>query len=252
MEGPSLRILVRELKPLIGQRVLGAEGNTRQLDPASLAGQPLSEAKAWGKQLLLRFGRSLWIRVHFLMFGSYRIDERREGRAPRLSLRFRGHELNFYSCSIRPLDPRQARAFDWSVDPMSPAWDEEKALRSLGERADQPVCDVLLDQGVFSGVGNIIKNEVLFRRGLHPLTPVGALSARERRALVREARRYCFDFRRWKRKYELRKHWRIYRQRACPSCGMKAVLARTGRFERMSFFCPRCQAAGEQAPPRAA
>ena len=30
------------------------------------------------------------------------------------------------------------------------------------------VCDALLDQTVFAGVGNIIKNEVLFRTGVHP------------------------------------------------------------------------------------
>ena len=39
------------------------------------------------------------------------------------------------------------------------------------------VCDALLDQNVFAGVGNIIKNEVLFRIRVHPLSTVGALPA---------------------------------------------------------------------------
>ena len=57
MEGPSLRILVRELRPFLGSTVLEASGNARQVKAITLAGRPLSEAKAWGKQLLLRFGR---------------------------------------------------------------------------------------------------------------------------------------------------------------------------------------------------
>ena len=42
---------------------------------------------------------------------------------------------------------------------------------------------------VFAGVGNIIKNEVLFRIGVHPLSTPGALPAAKRNALVREARK---------------------------------------------------------------
>lgn len=34
------------------------------------------------------------------------------------------------------------------------------------------LCDVLLDQAVMPGVGNIIKNEALFDSGLHPAVTV--------------------------------------------------------------------------------
>ncbi|HRO68823.1 MAG TPA: hypothetical protein PK951_00545 [Chitinophagaceae bacterium] len=35
------------------------------------------------------------------------------------------------------------------------------------------VCDALLDQEIFSGVGNIIKNEVLYRIRVHPESLIG-------------------------------------------------------------------------------
>jgi len=51
-----------------------------------------------------------------------------------------------------------------------------------------------LDQNIFAGVGNIIKNEVLFRICVHPGSKVGKLPAKQLNALVKEARNYSFDF----------------------------------------------------------
>ena len=45
----------------------------------------------------------------------------------------------------------------------------EEAVRSQSSRM---LCDVLLDQAVMPGVGNIIKNEALFDSGLHPAVKV--------------------------------------------------------------------------------
>ena len=43
--------------------------------------------------------------------------------------------------------------------------------------------ELLLDQRVASGVGNVYKSEVLWACGVHPLTPVAALDVDTRRAL---------------------------------------------------------------------
>ena len=63
-----------------------------------------------------------------------------------------------------------------------------KARRKLKKKPVMNVGDALLDQDIFSGVGNIIKNEVLFNLGLLPEVKVGELTARQQRALVREVR----------------------------------------------------------------
>jgi endonuclease-8 len=52
----------------------------------------------------------------------------------------------------------------------------------------------LLDQHVFSGVGNIIKNEVLHRIRVHPESTVGGLPSRKLGEMIRQARDYSFDF----------------------------------------------------------
>ncbi|HUP56814.1 MAG TPA: DNA-formamidopyrimidine glycosylase family protein, partial [Bdellovibrionota bacterium] len=213
MEGPSLVILKEEFRPVVGKTVLGAAGNSKQIRVEELPGRKLLEVHTWGKHLLLRFGRGLTLKIHFLMFGSYTMDLKKPGRDPRLTLRFPGHAIHFYSCSVRELEGDPREVYDYATDPMSPEWDELRAVRAVRGRPGEMVCDVLLDQEIFSGVGNIIKNEVLYRLGILPLTRVGELTLGELRALVRETRRYCFEFYEWKKRFVLRKNWKIYRQK---------------------------------------
>jgi endonuclease-8 len=124
---------------------------------------------------------------------------------------------------------------------MSDDWDPAIARRKLRAMPDTLVCDALLDQNVFAGVGNIIKNEVLFRIRVHPLSTIGALPVAKLRALVREARQYSFDFLEWKKQYVLRKHWLAHNKTTCASCGAKLTRAYLGVTDRRSFFCERCQ-----------
>lgn len=130
--------------------------------------------RSWGKQFLIELP-AFALRVHFMLWGSYR-NERKEDRTPRLALGFaRGAELNFYSCSLRFIDEPLDQVYDWRSDVMSDQWDPALARRRLRAQPDKLVCDALLDQDLFAGVGNIIKNEVLFRIRVHPLSKVGAL-----------------------------------------------------------------------------
>jgi endonuclease-8 len=175
------------------------------------------------------------------MFGSYRVNETKEGRVPRLSLAFKKGELNFYTCSIKIIEEDPDDVYDWDVDVMSDTWDPKKALASLKKHKNTMVCDALLDQNIFAGVGNIIKNEVLFRIKVHPETLVGKLKSKQLKQLVDEARNYSFDFYEWKKIYQLRKHWLIYKKRKCPRCNIPVTTRHTGKGKRYSFFCENCQ-----------
>ena len=107
---------------------------------------------------------------------------------------------------------------------------------------DTLVCDALLDQNIFAGVGNIIKNEVLFRIRVHPLSTVGAMPrAKAARARASEARQYSFDFLEWKKAFVLRKHWLAHNKRTCPRCEIPFLKAHLGQDDRRSFLCERCQ-----------
>ena len=104
------------------------------------------------------------------------------------------------------------------------------------------VCDALLSQEIFAGVGNIIKNEVLFRIRVHPESLVGALPSRKLGEMIKEARNYSFDFLRWKKAFELRKHWLVHTKKICPRCHIPIIkIQHLGRTKRRAFFCNNCQ-----------
>jgi endonuclease-8 len=239
-EGPSLVILREESSRFTGKRIARAEGNTRTVALERLAGQRILSLRSWGKHFLIEMP-DMVLRIHFMLFGSYRIDERKE-TPPRLSLQCTdGSELNFYACSIKPLEGDLDALYDWDADIMSPTWDPAKARRKLRAQPELLACDALLDQTIFAGVGNIIKNEVLFRIRLHPLSRIGELPAPKLRQLVAQARQYSFDFLEWKKQFVLKQHWLAHTRSVCPRCDLPFRKGPLGRSKRRSFYCERCQ-----------
>jgi endonuclease-8 len=110
------------------------------------------------------------------------------------------------------------------------------------ERPHVIAADALLDQDLFAGVGNIIKNEVLFRIRVHPESEIGALPARKLGELVKQAREYSFDFLEWKKAYVLKKHYQVHTKTHCPRDGTRlAYRKHLGRAQRRAFFCETCQ-----------
>jgi len=237
-EGPSIVILKEQAGPFTGRFIRSASGNTK-LDLQRLPGRRILSLRSFGKQFLIETPE-LTVRIHLLMFGSYRINERAD-KPPRLLLKFARGELSFYACSVRYLEQPLYELYDWRSDVLSDAWDPRLALKRLRAQPDTLVCDALLDQTIFAGVGNIIKNEVLFRIRLHPLSRIGALPAAKLRELVREARQYSFDFLYWKRRFQLRAHWLAHNKSLCPRDHIKYQRGYLGERERRSFWCERCQ-----------
>ena len=249
-EGPTLVILRDLTQSFAGERIRKATGNAK-IDKARLIGQRIIALRTWGKHFLIELS-GFSIRIHFLMFGRYCINERKDSE-PRLSLAFsRGRELNFYTCAVRYIEGSLDDEYDWRSDVMSDAWDAAAARRKLRCMPNELICDALLDQNVFAGVGNIIKNEVLFRVGVHPLSRVGALPAATLRALVEQARQYSFEFLEWKKAFVLRQHWLVHNKGICPRCNGPLQRAYLGTRERRTFFCERCQKRfrGTKAAPR--
>ena len=238
-EGPSIVILREEAAAFAGRTILHAKGNAK-IDMQRLPGRRVLALRSFGKQFLIELSNDLTVRVHLLMFGSYRIGEGRD-IAPRLHLGFDAGELNFYNCSVRLLDGDLDALYDWRADVMSDHWDPRLARAKLLGMPHTLVCDALLDQGVFAGVGNIMKNEVLFRIRVHPLSTLGALSAYKLRELVAQARTYAFEFLAWKKAHVLARHWLVHNRGRCPRHDIPLQRAYLGKTNRRSFFCLRCQ-----------
>lgn len=176
-EGPSIVILREQAAPFTGRKVLRVGGNSK-LDLSRMQGRRVREFRSWGKHFLIAFD-GFAMRVHFMLFGSYRIDDPKEA-APRLRLDFgKAGAIDFYACSLKYIEGDLDETYDWSGDVMADAWDPAAARRKLKSKPATLACDALLDQDVFAGVGNIIKNEVLFRIRVQPESEVGALSPRK-------------------------------------------------------------------------
>jgi len=238
-EGPSIVILKELAAEFVGKKILRAEGNSK-IDLSRLKGEQVKSLRTFGKQFLIELS-GFSVRIHLLMFGTYLINERKE-TSPRLSLQFANKkELNFYACSVKYLEGELNILYDWSVDVMSDAWNPAAARAKLKASPESLVCDALLNQDIFAGVGNIIKNEVLFRLRVHPLSEIGALPQAKLRALIDEAHKYSFEFLAWKKAFVLKKHWLAHNKSTCPRCNIPFERAHLGKNHRRSFYCEKCQ-----------
>lgn len=59
-----------------------------------------------------------------------------------------------------------------ALDICSSKFSFSQAVEAVKREGERMLCDVLLDQAVLPGVGNIIKNEALFDSGLNPAVKV--------------------------------------------------------------------------------
>lgn len=237
-EGPSIVILREALEPFTGQRVQDISAPAA-VPVEQLLHQKVTAFKSWGKHFLICF-KSGTIRIHLLLFGSYRINEERTIK-PRLRLEFKTGYVNFYTSSVLFLPQPADELYDWSADVMNEHWDAKAARKKLKAIPDTLICDALLDQQIFAGVGNIIKNEVLWRLRIHPESRTGNIPTAKITALLKEAVKYSFEFLDWKKQGVLKKHWQAHTKKTCPRCDIPFVKKYTGKTKRRSFFCTNCQ-----------
>ncbi len=237
-EGPSIVILKELVDSFKGKKVIEVSGNAK-IEKEIALNKTITDFKSWGKHFLICF-KGFTIRIHFMLFGSYRINEHKDTPA-RLSLVFKNGVLNFYTCSVKIITEPLDEVYDWSADIMSDDWDEIKAKKKLKDIPDTLVCDALLDQNIFAGCGNIIKNEVLYRVQLHPLNHLSKIPPRKLTTLVKEVRNYSFDFLKWKKAFTLKKHWLAHTKKTCPRCNLPIIKEYLGKTNRRTFFCTNCQ-----------
>lgn len=237
-EGPSLVIAKEEMSSFIGKKIIAVSGNTKT-DKERILNKKIVDIKTWGKHLLFCFDK-FTIRIHFLMFGKYLVNAKREGDA-RLNMQFKNGEINLYTCSVKFIEEPLDEIYDWAADVLSEAWDTKAAKKKLKAVPNMMVTDALLDQTIFAGVGNIIKNEVLYRIKVHPKSKIGALPTKQLNDLIKEARNYSFDFLKWKKEYTLRKHWLAHTKKTCARDGDKIIKEYLGKTQRRTFFCNTCQ-----------
>ncbi len=128
---------------------------------------------------------------------------------------------------------------------------EEKFLRMLEGRRGA-VKPFLMNQKNIAGIGNVYIQEILFRVGLHPKTPIPALSKRQKTELFHaiqdvlqesiDAGGLSFeqDFFGTRGGYNMDRLGVGYKEgKKCPNCGTAVEKIKTGSTSH--FICPNCQ-----------
>lgn len=235
-EGPSILLMKENLQKFVDKKIVSASGNAN-VEKELFNGKKLLEIKTFGKQTYLVL-KEISVRIHLLMFGSYSIDEQTKPDSRlRLALHFKTGSMYFYTCSVKVVENQLLSEIEWEADVLSDSWNAKKAEKKLKSKPGTMVCDALLDQQIFSGVGNIIKNEVLFRVDIQPESLLKNIPPKKLKRLIAEARNYSFDFLKWKKAFELKKHWLVHTKSICPKCRQKLIKKYTGLSKRRSFYC---------------
>ena len=238
MEGPSLVILKEKVRQFKGKKILEATGYA-ELDYSRLKNKTVKDFKTWGKHFLIEFS-GFSLRIHFLLFGTYYINSRKE-TSPKVALKFNNGALNCYVCSAKIIEESLNKVYDWEFDLLSPKWNMTRVKKAFKALPDSMVCDAILDPNIFAGAGNIIKNEALYRAGIHPETIVKRIPPRKVTELILAVHDYTHDFLKWKKKDELSRNWIVYAQKNCKVCGSELIKRYDGKLKRRSFICENCQ-----------
>ena len=262
-EGDTLELIARRLQPLVGsvphiETPLARHAPLRLAE--QLAGQTLTAIEARGKHLLIRFDSGLVIHTHLRMSGRWDIGA--PGRPTRRSrttawLILKDDELEAILVNgavLELLTPAQLSLHPslrlLGPDVLAPDFDAAAATaRARRGAPEQTVADVLLDQRVLAGVGNVWKSEILFDCRLDPRTPAAALDDAELRALLQRASDLMQAH---VASGATQRPVRIYGRggRDCPVCGTDIRARAQGDEGRRTFWCPTCQPSRAAASPK--
>jgi formamidopyrimidine-DNA glycosylase len=270
-ELPEVETVCRTLDSLIrGEKIVGVDIRESRLRyPVSadfssrLRDRSIRAVERRGKYILTRLdGDTVWI-SHLGMSGRMIVCDRRRVREKHdhlIVLLADGREIRYH-------DPRRfgffmvARGADLSSvsylarlgpDPFDRTFGGSY-LRAVALRSRRRIRDLLLDQEIVAGLGNIYVNEILFRAGIRPTRRAWRIASREiagisaaTRAVLRAAIRWrgtsIADYRDGEdRVGEFQHRLKVYDKsgRPCPSCGRP--IKRVVLSGRSAFYCPSCQ-----------
>ncbi|MDJ0787193.1 MAG: DNA-formamidopyrimidine glycosylase family protein [Myxococcota bacterium] len=273
-EGDTIHKLARGLRPELQGQPIETLWLRDRGEVDALAGRHVREISVLGKHLLIGFGRpesrpAFALHVHLGMKG--RFQRIRPGEPPRrppwqdtARITTASARHVFTRTAICELLPAAAMAEHPSLlrlgpDLLAPEVSFDRVLARARRREPGNAADLLLDQGVACGIGNVYKSEVLFLMGVHPETPTTALSDATILSLFRCARRLMRRNLGGWRRTTLRRvtedtrprpgdpRFFVYGRagRPCRRCGTLLRGGRVGDAARTTTWCPTCQ----PAPP---
>jgi endonuclease VIII len=254
-EGDTLHKIANRLRPaLAGAEVTRFEA-PRLLGPRPRTGCRVDAVDAVGKHLMIRFDDGTVLQTHLRMTGSWHLYEsgerwRKPAHLARVVIEtaeatavcfsapvVRSHRAGTESDAVAHLGP----------DLCLPEADIDEVLLRVARFAEPGtgIADVLLDQRVASGIGNVYKSEVLWAERVDPFTAIEAVPDEVRHRLFTTATKLLRANLTTRRRTTVPGGLAVYRKarRPCRRCGTPIRVARQGDNARSTYWCPTCQRA---------
>ncbi|TBL80235.1 bifunctional DNA-formamidopyrimidine glycosylase/DNA-(apurinic or apyrimidinic site) lyase [Paenibacillus thalictri] len=192
-ELPEMETYKRLLSPRVVGKLITAVQVEREKSlnvPAALferevTGQAIVRIERRAKHLLFHLSSSKVLLLHLMLGGSmfYGTSEQKPNRTAQVTLQFGANHLYFIGLRLGYLhlhDPAEAEQLlrKLGPEPLEPDF----TLRAFAETLEPRRGNLkvtLVDQAVFSGIGNCYSDEICFEAGLLPSRLVGSLSGDE-------------------------------------------------------------------------
>ncbi len=237
-------------------------------DQSPVAGRTVERVESRGKWLLIHFSGDLILTTHMLMSGSwhiYRAGERWQrgrhhmrvvlGTSDMVAVAFNLPVAKFHTA--RTLE-RFAGVAGLGPDLLGSAFLADTAATRLLEHAAEEVGNVLLNQKVMAGIGNVFKSEICFACGVNPFRAIATLSKQEVDCLLSTARRFLAanvaegsgdaivtytGGRRTTGSSDPSARLWVYHRSGdqCRRCGTTILMRKQGIGARSTYWCPDCQ-----------
>ena len=267
-EGDTVWLAAQRMNSaLSGATLRRGEFRLPQLAALDLTGTTVREVVPRGKHMLIRLTDERTLRTHFRMDGSWHIyrpgTKWRGGPGYDVRVVLASDEwecvgYRLHDVEIVPSADEGRLVGHLGPDVLGPDWDLEEALRRLREHPDEQIGVAILDQRNLAGIGNLYKVETLFLCGVHPWARVGDVANLE--GVVEKARVLMLANRNHPEQSTTgitrrgEDHWVAGRKgRPCRRCRTPVLLGEQGPTtqERVTWWCPTCQAATSPIDPQA-
>lgn len=193
-EGHTLRRLADDLDAAFAGSLVrvGSPQGRFEADAAILDGTRLLGADSVGKHLFVEFDHDHLVHVHLGLIGGFEVHTDVEEiplPAGQVRLRIVRADLSAYGdlrgatqCELIGPARRDEIVARLGPDPLRADADPDRAWRRI-KASHRSIGDLLMDQAVLAGVGNVYRAEVLFRHRIHPLRPGNTLRVSQWRAI---------------------------------------------------------------------
>jgi endonuclease VIII len=232
-------------------RILGSV--VERSSHTGLEGRRIEAIDAVGKHLVIRFEGGWAVRTHLGMEGSWWVFRPGERwRKPAWQARLVLETESWVAVCFLAPTVEVTRRPEESLRELGPdllaADTDLGAVVRRGRSVDPstPLGELLLDQRVAAGIGNVYRCETLWAKRRSPWQPVGELDDATLRDLYEyaaDALRLNLSGRGFGRRFPDHPAPAVHARggRHCPRCGTRIEVRRQGSLARYTYFCPSCQ-----------